>query len=433
MVAGGEQSGYGILTVREQLWMFSQFYGLPSRDGWRRVDELIEAVGLDEQRDPAGQHALDRPAPEDELRPRPAQRPVDLLPRRADARPRRLRRPLGPRAGPRVEGRRARADGPAHDPLHGRGRRALRADRDRRPRPDPRPRHARRAEAPRPARVDLPARARPARRRRRRAPARCPGVVSAAASRSATRPTARTRARRSRSTSPSPTTPPSAGSSVALGGARRPHPRAPEVRALARGRVRRARRARLRRATSGRRRPIDEPRADASTATTRRPARARGGRPRDRATPPDEPGRRASRPAASTAFVYRPTASPQAAADWTRRQVVMTEPADDPRPGLSRGSPGCSARRAGSSSRSCCRSSRPSAFVFVYRALQAPPEYIGFVVLGGAMTAFWLNVIWMMAAAALLGEEPGQPGALLRRADAHHERPLRDGRRRASS
>ncbi len=49
MVAGGEQSGYGILTVREQLWMFSQFYGLPSRDGWRRVDELIEAVGLGEQ------------------------------------------------------------------------------------------------------------------------------------------------------------------------------------------------------------------------------------------------------------------------------------------------------------------------------------------------------------------------------------------------
>ena len=39
-----------------------------------------------------------------------------------------------------------------------------------------------------------------------------------------------------------------------------------------------------------------------------------------------------------------------------------------------------------------------SAFVFVYRALQAPPEYIGFVVLGGAMTAFWLNVVWMMAA-----------------------------------
>ncbi|MGH2429761.1 MAG: ABC transporter permease [Candidatus Limnocylindria bacterium] len=39
-----------------------------------------------------------------------------------------------------------------------------------------------------------------------------------------------------------------------------------------------------------------------------------------------------------------------------------------------------------------------SAFVLVYRALEAPEEYIGFVVLGGAMTAFWLNVVWMMAA-----------------------------------
>src|SRR5918993_2103750 len=51
MVAGGEQSGYGLLNVREQLWMFSQFYGLTQRDGWRRVDELIEITGLTEQRD----------------------------------------------------------------------------------------------------------------------------------------------------------------------------------------------------------------------------------------------------------------------------------------------------------------------------------------------------------------------------------------------
>ena len=50
MVAGGEQSGYGILTVREQLWMFSQFYGLAGKEGWTRVDELIEAVGLGDQR-----------------------------------------------------------------------------------------------------------------------------------------------------------------------------------------------------------------------------------------------------------------------------------------------------------------------------------------------------------------------------------------------
>jgi ABC-2 type transport system permease protein len=38
-----------------------------------------------------------------------------------------------------------------------------------------------------------------------------------------------------------------------------------------------------------------------------------------------------------------------------------------------------------------------AAFVFVYRSLRAPEEYVGFVVLGGAMTAFWLNIIWMMA------------------------------------
>jgi ABC-2 type transport system ATP-binding protein len=31
--------------------MFSQFYGLPYREGWRKVDELIEITGLTEQRD----------------------------------------------------------------------------------------------------------------------------------------------------------------------------------------------------------------------------------------------------------------------------------------------------------------------------------------------------------------------------------------------
>jgi ABC-2 type transport system permease protein len=38
-----------------------------------------------------------------------------------------------------------------------------------------------------------------------------------------------------------------------------------------------------------------------------------------------------------------------------------------------------------------------AAFVLVYRALQSPEAYVGFVVLGGAMAAFWLNVVWMMA------------------------------------
>jgi ABC-2 type transport system ATP-binding protein len=49
MVSGGEQSGYGILTVREQLWMFAQFYGVPSREANRRIDELLKAVDLTDQ------------------------------------------------------------------------------------------------------------------------------------------------------------------------------------------------------------------------------------------------------------------------------------------------------------------------------------------------------------------------------------------------
>ncbi len=51
MVSGGETSGYGLLTVREQLWMFSQFYGLPTRPAQQRIDELLKVVGLYEERD----------------------------------------------------------------------------------------------------------------------------------------------------------------------------------------------------------------------------------------------------------------------------------------------------------------------------------------------------------------------------------------------
>src|SRR5689334_22904188 len=36
-------------------------------------------------------------------------------------------------------------------------------------------------------------------------------------------------------------------------------------------------------------------------------------------------------------------------------------------------------------------------YVFVYKTINAPQDYIGFVVVGGAMTAFWLNVLWSMA------------------------------------
>ena len=46
MVAGGEQSGYGMLTVHEQLWMFSQFYGMNSKVAYARIDELLERLGI---------------------------------------------------------------------------------------------------------------------------------------------------------------------------------------------------------------------------------------------------------------------------------------------------------------------------------------------------------------------------------------------------
>jgi ABC-2 type transport system ATP-binding protein len=51
MVSGGETSGYGLLTVREQLWMFSQFHGIPTKTARLRIDELLEVVGLSEWAD----------------------------------------------------------------------------------------------------------------------------------------------------------------------------------------------------------------------------------------------------------------------------------------------------------------------------------------------------------------------------------------------
>ena len=49
MVSGGEASGYGLLTVRENLWMFSQFYGMPSAEANQRILELLKLVGLEDR------------------------------------------------------------------------------------------------------------------------------------------------------------------------------------------------------------------------------------------------------------------------------------------------------------------------------------------------------------------------------------------------
>jgi len=48
-----------------------------------------------------------------------------------------------------------------------------------------------------------------------------------------------------------------------------------------------------------------------------------------------------------------------------------------------------------------------SAYVYVYRAIGAPEEYVGFVVVGGAMTAFWMNVLWSMSSQLYWEKETG--------------------------
>src|SRR5919199_6742919 len=48
-----------------------------------------------------------------------------------------------------------------------------------------------------------------------------------------------------------------------------------------------------------------------------------------------------------------------------------------------------------------------TAFVFLYKALHAPEAFIGFVVLGGAMATYWLNVLWMMASQLYWDKQEG--------------------------
>lgn len=50
MVSGGETSGFGLLTVEENLWMFARFYGLDTRDAKQRIDHMLEVVGIADRR-----------------------------------------------------------------------------------------------------------------------------------------------------------------------------------------------------------------------------------------------------------------------------------------------------------------------------------------------------------------------------------------------
>jgi ABC-2 type transport system ATP-binding protein len=51
MVSGGETSGYGLLTTRENIWMFSQFYGIPSHQAKAEIDRLLKEFDLWNRRD----------------------------------------------------------------------------------------------------------------------------------------------------------------------------------------------------------------------------------------------------------------------------------------------------------------------------------------------------------------------------------------------
>lgn len=48
-----------------------------------------------------------------------------------------------------------------------------------------------------------------------------------------------------------------------------------------------------------------------------------------------------------------------------------------------------------------------AAFVYLYRAMQAPEAFVGFVVLGGVMSTYWLNVLWMMASQLYWDKQEG--------------------------
>lgn len=48
LVSGGETPGYGILSVRENLWFFSQLYGLSSSAAKAKIGQLVADLGLQE-------------------------------------------------------------------------------------------------------------------------------------------------------------------------------------------------------------------------------------------------------------------------------------------------------------------------------------------------------------------------------------------------
>ncbi|MGQ9587262.1 MAG: ABC transporter permease [Thermoplasmata archaeon] len=48
-----------------------------------------------------------------------------------------------------------------------------------------------------------------------------------------------------------------------------------------------------------------------------------------------------------------------------------------------------------------------AAYAYIYKFMNARAEFVGYVILGGAMTAFWLNILWSMASQLYWEKETG--------------------------
>lgn len=49
MVSGGESCGYGVLNVQENLWLFTQIYGVTSADAKQRIAQMLDVVSLSDK------------------------------------------------------------------------------------------------------------------------------------------------------------------------------------------------------------------------------------------------------------------------------------------------------------------------------------------------------------------------------------------------
>ncbi len=102
-------------------------------------------------------------------------------------------------------------------------------------------------------------------------------------------------------------------------------------------------------------------------------------------------------PSGRSPYAWRSGPDPAAAATWDRRRVLAT----NARAVFGRATPrivGALREPSWVAFEIGMPLLTTTAFVLVYRASGAPEEYVGVAVIGGAMIAFWMNVVWGMAA-----------------------------------